>query len=100
MSSLRIRLTEYLAEFERLKNKITELETRIRWLESRPANTEVQVQERIVEKIVEKIVYRDRPEPDSDIDREFSEREDIEDTYTVVGRVKVGEAEVVLPKDA
>lgn len=61
--------------------RITELQTR-------------QVETKVVEKVVEKIVYRDRdvPKPDSDLEKEVSEHESIEENFEVVGRVKVGES--------
>ena len=49
-----------------------------------------------MEKFVEKIVYRDREvqpkEPTSDKDIEVNEHESEEETFEIVGRVKVGEA--------
>ena len=67
-------------------------------MESRPATT--QIQDRVVEKIVEKIVYVERPQPASDIEQDVSEHESIEETFDVIGRVKVAQSEVVIPKDA
>ena len=54
----------------------------------------------MVEKIVEKIVYVDRPQPASDIEQDVSEHESIEETFDVIGRVKVAQSEVVIPNDA
>ena len=51
---------------------------------------------RVEKEYVEKIVYRDKAE--SDVERDFSEQEEVEETFNIVGRVKVGESERVVQK--
>lgn len=97
MITIRRQNVDYKSEIDRLRLRIIELEGRITILlkqiedlQSRQPGTQ------IIEKIVEKIVYRDRAP--SEMERDVSEHESIEENFEVVGRVKVDESQAVFAK--